>query len=1744
MKKTVLKPLLALVAIVALVGGMAHPAVADTPILLDGAVLPGIVVAAEGTALVAATADGRGSTESVFAVTDGTASSRVVVDAGGLPTGASLIGVRLELRSVMTPQGGAVHATPAGGAPVWGTVEGQARTLDVGAEGATLDWTFTMPGDYELVIGAEARYALPDQPEATTTAADMTYRFHVVTAEELTDAAPDLGQESEGQEAATEPTIEEPDQPPAAASASVPAAHVLSEGMVDISNQWEDGNLRLRLIDESGTVLDPGEAVFSLPNVESWPGGGFTSTEQGWKNWNLLVPSHSDVWRTKTAVNSSAGNDLMLRADAHGVSAENGFELMMSVADAASPEGGAFTTFRGDDGYPGDRWHSGALGAISARTVLIPDAEDPVESEATGFAFTAAGTYCITLESEMLDLETGFIANTRATLTFAVGVDPATVAPCVQPTATEPYDPTPTPTTEQGVAVIDAGDVHLSPALADDGTLRMDLNQVVGGRTTTHAPEKTVFSVPRQDAAWPAENTDATNQKLWGQIAAPGTRLWRTAGNQNYSLFSDPGLPLTLLPQADTTPAEELVNGSFALRLVASDAPEGGYVASYVTQNDDRITSSSVVAQWDSRENGSAGSIAAEGVEDGYYPFADPFNIVGLAFTAPGRYCLTVESRGTFVGAEAPAIGSSTLTFAVGIDAASVEPCAQVDGGDGPTDPGDEDIYEDLDPTVTWFHQGHLDIGPMLVDGELELHTGDVHNPEAFPSVKDAVWVGRGKNIAFTVPEPSARSALDYAAIGPPGTPYFGFSMNPAFMTSTLWPGLTHEGLPAALTEGKPTWTLLGYTGPEGGTFAMPDRDVSSTTLPASFIGPTSHQHLEWAFTKEGVYCLNFEIRARDIATGADKVVRDQLTIAIGDSVDLHTMQPCSRTHPDGPVSTLTPIDLAGLSDEVLIPSAGDLVQFAPVLSAEGLDVATKVVTHPWATSWHDPESVVIAGFVDQGDGWRIPSLPGVEFTHSGMYLPRNDIQEDATIRVGEVDGPGTVSFDYYKNRSFGTRDGESRSVTLWPQFIFSSRPSFSAPGVYCVPLTWSATLTDGTVATAAKTITYVVGIEDPATVTPCAKGGEGTDPGGEGPEEPEPVDWDVPNGTKTDSGATILNVGHVDVASVLNGDAFDTRINDTTESNEPVWRDPANTVLQAKPAARTTVPDVPEYAFLGAAGAASWILPETQDDALLWPGWSTEAIADDATRDAFRWSLVDSSGPGEFALFQTGVFGEPNVLFNTRDGITAADTSTIPKHTHAHGTWAFSAEGVYCLAFERATTLSSGQPVTDAFTLAIAVGAVNVRKIDPAACFTAIPGQPTVDDLTPIPDGELTDATVGGVSILNGENGFVPGQLLTAQLDRDRVGSWVSVWLHSTPRWLGWAQVGESGAIQVRLPADAITGGHRLVVKTAGGDLLGWDSLSIVSAPTTPSAPGSSPGGGTPAAVQVPATQCVAGATILSSGHIDYASRIVGGQLESLIGDDTSGAKVYREPGGTILWLKPSSRVTLPSGYGQVGPARSHVWQVPQTQNPNLIWLGWSTEALNAGNTRGPVSWTIDSISGPGSVKVYLTGSFGGVQQVVFDNGGSYGIPLGVHAHANWAFSAEGIYRITSTQTATLVNGQVSSDTETLTIVVGDIDPASAAGSGSGCGTISNALLLSDDADAALLAADQAAAQAADAARKLIPGQSVNDAPGPLTDPFTALAAGNSVPLLLSILGALLLVGAAGTGVLWWRRRSGGLPA
>ncbi len=1877
---------------------------------------------------------------------------------------------------------------------------------------------------------------------------------------------------------------------------------VVSEGEVRFADRLVDGRLELGLRDVSTDApewLDPSETVIHLPTQDAdWLcriTGALSCRTANVPAWEAIAPSGSLFWTTKK--NAVTGNALKVNFDAGLV------PTSQVVAPPQFTFGGLETTGDGyfvmwpDQAKPARTWDSreGLKDPISAGTsetgaVLTP-------SKLTLMTFSAPGVYHLTIDTSAFAVADGAVLEDSAVFTIVVGpdIDPTTITPAPQPDDNGSGGGE-EPVRDDGVAVLAAGDIRIAPVLdGDDYTLR-----VVDHRGAT--PEvldarETIFSVPNQSTAWPGERmTTPAQQQAWEQIVPRGTVPWRTRGNVGQSSeFARNDLILSL----DNARAS-LEGATNRVSLQSATGP--GDFASYRVDRFD-LASPATSLVWDSRSIATSQAAAVSGRTDS-----------GWAFTAPGVYCVTLRS------ALGDNLAAATFTVVVGDteDPFSVAVCAQeeaqIPGEGGGGDGGDG---ADLDPTVTYLDIGHTDLAVDLIDDELRFGA-DLHE---FHDLDDTIWVGQRPANRFTVP--TVAPGRDYTFIGQPGETYWGFTQlgNAAI---SLWPGLSTQaqGLREKIhPDSVLSFGLLGVSGP--GDVVVFSNNVADGRTSDIYWSSTqgypqsrsfergNHSHMNWAFTEQGVYCLNWQATMR-LADDTNRTTTDQLTVVVGDQVDLSEVQPCGRdTTTPAPVGTVaTPNELA--AEPVLLDAGQALI--APYLDGSDVQVFARVQDIPTSSMVaRDVESLIFSTsrtmrYQPWGiDGWLAghDGYGATDISWDTDWLDPARLSADPTLSIGEVEGPGTFSAirsDWAQAASvskerilaLGTAADAPSTTTLragWRERHIMH--TFSSPGVYCVPLTWTVDLVGGGTSSVSKTLTFVAGSTDPNAadyvdrtgLVPCAQGGEATDPGGEEPggggEDPDPIDelpdsdatvldsghvdiasliddgrlatrikddttgsdepvirdlddivfhvtalakgpvpagddyaflgspgsstwllpatqdslllwpgwstelipdgqlssdvewrltdisgpgefalfetgtfgdpivrwntrdgitaadsfpiapathahgnwafsaegvyclafdrtatlatggeqtvssvlavavgdvdpqkvdpskcftepegrpdgddtspislsdlddhnvggvqvlggdngflagelvtvqvgapraaqwvsvwfddtswlgwvqvgtsgaiqvrlpadaaarahvlvvkdrdggligwdslsvvastdpgdggdpggggeepapdpdavWDVANGTVNEAGATVLNNGHVDIASLIQGGALVTRVKDTTQTSDPIWREPTQTVLQLLPGAQTTVPSGDQWAFLGAAGSTFHQVSQTQQAGLLWPGWSTESIGLSVTQGGVDWALTDVSGPGEFALYETGSFGQPSVLFSTRDGITTADRITIPKATHAHGSWAFSAEGNYCLAFERSTVLAGGQGASDEFVVAVAVGRADVSRFDPSACFRAPAGEPTTADVEPIADDLLIDSARGDVEMMGDATSFTPGQLQTVAVGAVHAGAWVSVWLHSEPVWLGWTKVDADGNIQVRLPADAALGAHRLVVKSVTGELLGWDALTIVAAPTQP-APGgggAAPGTDIPASIQVPTTQCVAGATILSAGHIDYATRIVGGKVESLIGDDTSGSKVYREPSGTILWLKPPGRVTLPAGYGAVGAPGSQVWQVPQTQNPNLIWLGWNTESLNAGNTRGPVAWTIDGISGPGSVKVYLTGSFGGVQSMVFNNGGSYSIPLGVHAHANWAFSAEGVYRITSTQTVTLANGQVSSDTETLTIVVGDVDPRTAAGTGSGCGTVSNALLLSDDTDAALVAADQAVAEAAEAARRVVPGQSV-ERENAVTDPFIALSEGNPVPLLLSILGLLLLAGAAGAGVLWWRRRA-----
>jgi len=1225
-----------------------------------------------------------------------------------------------------------------------------------------------------------------------------------------------------------------------------------------------------------------------------------------------------------------------------------------------------------------------------------------------------------------------------------------------------------TKTTDDAVpTVLSAGDVALTPQLSgvsEDGkdftSFDVGLLDKTGAYAdqTWYSAEDAVLQLTdaEHDEATGAWSTPASVDDVASYTTGDGARLLlgvdrgRAAGGINESVSS----AMSAVKQQPTT-------------LTGLTGPDGGVLT---------VTDSSGTVLWDSSK-----------LDDGSFtqgelksPAAVTNRYFGWSFTEAGRYCVTFDTLLRSNGTKADITQATTVTVYVGDITGTPTTCAQPGG----EDPGDTTDRVAL-PT------GHSDVRARLSDDGTALKLG-LESDSQFYDTADMVMAGP---TAATIPENT--DGADWSFLGDSGNTYWYFPQVQTTGSSDLWPGFSTENFvestststtqtklaPGAQIE----FTLTGTSGPEGGDAVLFYSNTAATAdmhgvyfstknpMPqTTAMSSGSHSHLNWGFTAQGRYCLAMSVKTQ-LADGAWVSDTGQITVWVGDASEAASVVPCDRdTEPV--VETASPVTVSTV-DEAII-TGYRLAAYTPYLTSDGeLSVATRLAESPSNTAM----ATVPADDVVVTTTARSKAAGGWTFTGGSTAAPYAHFDTDSivpgtidgglTIRMGTVEGPGTVEYrrvygNYpYVNSADGTDVVEfavnSTTHTGGQYWVVSE------PGIYCVPITVEVTPAGASEPIRTSyTMTLVAGSDDPSSadyvdksaLTTCSRGQQPTTGGDDEPTPPvqnEPG-WDVPNGSTTDSGATILNDGHIDVASVVTGDTLGTLIKDTTYEgienggDEGVsWHDPENTVLQLLPSSQTKVPAADAYAFLGQEGATFWQVSETQQEGLLWPGWSTELIAHDATRTGVTWTLDGIEGPGEFALYQTPLSG-PSVLFNTRDGITGADSFTIGQGVHAHGSWAFSAEGTYCLAFTRSTTLADGTGASDDFTLAVAVGEVDVKKIDPSACF-ADSGEPTEQDLTPTPASQLTDDNAGGVQVLGSDQAIYPGQLVTVQVGAERAGDWVSVWLDDDS-WLGWAQVGSSGAAQVRLPSDAALGSHKLVAEARDGGLIGWDALALVAPPdggddNPPPGDDDDPG-------EDPGTLpgCEVTATIIDHGHLDYSTQVVNGKLESLIGDDSSGTKVFREPSQTVLWLKPSSKVTLGAGYEQVAPAGSSVYLGPQTQNQDLIWLGWSTELVNASTLASPVTWTIDQVEGPGRMSVFLQGEFGGIQQVVFDNGGSYQINLGVHAHANWTFTEQGIYRLRMTQTATLAGGQTSSDSETLTIVVGDVDPATAVAGGADC--------------------------------------------------------------------------------------------
>ncbi|MER8029937.1 choice-of-anchor M domain-containing protein [Streptomyces bauhiniae] len=187
---------------------------------------------------------------------------------------------------------------------------------------------------------------------------------------------------------------------------------------------------------------------------------------------------------------------------------------------------------------------------------------------------------------------------------------------------------------------------------------------------------------------------------------------------------------------------------------------------------------------------------------------------------------------------------------------------------------------------------------------------------------------------------------------------------------------------------------------------------------------------------------------------------------------------------------------------------------------------------------------------------------------------------------------------------------------------------------------------------------------------------------------------------------------------------------------------------------------------------------------------------------------------------------------------------------------------------------------------------------------------------------------------------------------------------------------------------------------------------------------------------------------TVIDVGHVDaVAPRLVDGRFRTLFKDSRTTDVVWREPGSVIMHLTAKGKQTIPDpadGLSFIGGPGDTFYSVPQTQDPELLWAGWSTEAFQSADIQGNFTMSLDKVEGPGQLLIFEWTPFGEPMMRFDTRDGlpdTYEVPARTHEHANWAVTKEGVYRMTFTYKATLSSGEEVADSQVFTMAVGDVD-------------------------------------------------------------------------------------------------------
>jgi surface-anchored protein len=482
----------------------------------------------------------------------------------------------------------------------------------------------------------------------------------------------------------------------------------------------------------------------------------------------------------------------------------------------------------------------------------------------------------------------------------------------------------------------------------------------------------------------------------------------------------------------------------------------------------------------------------------------------------------------------------------------------------------------------------------------------------------------------------------------------------------------------------------------------QPTRIFSSReSLPDWTLDVPQHVHMNWAFSAAGTYRLTFEVEA--VVDGKTQHARNDYVFVVGDLAK-HQQSTTSSVvlvpGTDAPSlrASVTPAEARGAVQFVdrstgailgHVPVDGQIADFPLDQLPPGTYSLAAQFVPKWITDYKgstsSPVEVTIAGEPDEKPGHDDVTAP----TSSQLS---GRVQGDGVKVVVERSpalplDPISVSLsnaDHFGKWVSVWLLGKNSAWQGWHRADLSGRfaltlaedvPAGDYQFVVRSPdgtvLGWDS-LKVGTGSSTQPTPTPTPQPTPKPTPKPTPDSGSTSKPKDKSQQKSKKTAKKKTSGKTEDTctPAVTLDHGHIDAfyVSEAGGEAVMQLMEDVTGYH--VLRAPETVLMKVKESANQAVAS-------GMPGAPrGYVLPLTQDPALVWPGWDTNNTKSGGYTNV-GIHVTKVAGPGTVHIHSQGSFGEVlSVLDGGRTSLPGVIRQAVPAHTHAQ--WVFSKKGVY----------------------------------------------------------------------------------------------------------------------------------------------------------------------------------------------------------------------------------------------------------------------------------------------------------------------------------------------------------------------------------------------------------------------------------------------------------------------------------